>query len=103
MEEFATDLAVTFFGFGIFDANEASRFTAYSDAGTGAQGWAFEGGGYLSPAERAFALAMFLALKTENSSAVLEHLDSGPMAYFRKAEKYLAANPDLIRRIGSCA
>ncbi|TKB24058.1 MAG: hypothetical protein E5W69_08365, partial [Mesorhizobium sp.] len=60
MEEFATDLAATFFGFGIFNSNTAASFTQYRDTATGTQGWSFERQGYLSPAERAFALALFI-------------------------------------------
>lgn len=101
MEEFATDLAVTFFGFGVFNCNNASTFKAFSDASTGSQGWQFEGGGYLSPAERAFALALFLALTGRRESDVLDYLDSGPSAYFQKAHKYVASNSSLVTRFAS--
>lgn len=99
MEEFATDLAVTFFGFGVFNANEASRFETYSDPATGAQGWRFDGGGYLSPAERAFALAMFLALTRRDPAPVARHLGGSAAAYFGKSVKYLTANPKLVSRL----
>ena len=99
MEEFATDLAAAFFGFGVFSANEASRFEAFSDQGGGTQGWRFSGGGYLSPAERAFALAMFLALTKRKPDQARPHLEGAAAAYFNKAVKYLAAHPSIAANL----
>lgn len=96
MEEFATDLATVFFGFGVFSANEAARFEAYSDQASGAQGWRFSGGGYLSPAERAFALAVFLALTRRGADQVRPYLEGTAAAYFGKSVKYLAAHPEIV-------
>ncbi|MDN2581770.1 hypothetical protein [Aquibium sp. ELW1220] len=93
MEEFATDLAVTFFGFGVFNCNSASSFRGYRDAATGTEGWSFERLGYLSPAERAFALALFVHRRPQDAADLRTHLEPGCLAYFRKAEKYLADNP----------
>ncbi|MER8909936.1 hypothetical protein NKH99_20050 [Mesorhizobium sp. M0854] len=95
MEEFATDLAVTFFGFGIFNSNTAASFTQYRDTATGTQGWSFERQGYLSPAERAFAPALFIQARGQGIQDAREYLDSGPLAYFRKATKYLAQTPSI--------
>ena len=95
MEEFATDLAVTFFGFGIFNSNTAASFNQYRDTATGTQGWSFERQGYLSPAERAFALALFMQLRGQEAREAAEHLESGPLAYFQKAAKYLARTPSV--------
>lgn len=92
MEEFATDLAVTFFGFGVFNCNSASSFRGYRDAATGTEGWSFERQGYLSPAERAFALALFVRRRLQHAADLRTHLEPGCLAYFRKAEKYLADN-----------
>lgn len=93
MEEFATDLAVTFFGFGVFNCNSASSFRGYRDAATGTEGWSFERLGYLSPAERAFALALFVHSTPSQAESARAHLEPGPLAYFRKARRYLADNP----------
>lgn len=101
MEEFATDLAVTNFGFGIFNCNTASQFRQYSDAATGTQGWSFKRQGYLSPAERAFALALFVIHDPAWQALARSHLDSGPAAYFRKALRYLKANPGVTDRSGA--
>lgn len=96
MEEFATDLAVTFFGFGIFNSNTAAMFRQFSDAGTGTQGWSMDRQGYLSPAERAFALALFVHGRAEDERQARDHLEPGPLAYFKKAAKYLAAHPHIV-------
>lgn len=95
MEEFATDLAVTVFGFGIFNANTAVAFTQFSDSATGTQGWSFQGQGYLSPAERAFALALFVCNRDEDKRAARTYLDAGPLAYFDKAVSYIEKNPSV--------
>jgi hypothetical protein len=96
MEEFATDLAVIFFGFGVISVNTTSNFVGFRDDATGTQGWRFDGLGYLSLAERTFALAVFLALAEKDAAEVLPYLESGPAAYFKKASKYIAANPSMI-------
>lgn len=96
MEEFATDLAVTFFGFGVINANVASNFVGFRDDASGAQGWKFDGQGYLSPAERAFALAVYLQLAGKPASAVQPYLEQGPAAYFAKAAKYVGSNAKII-------
>lgn len=95
MEEFATDLAVTFFGFGVFNSNTAASFNQYRDTATGTQGWSFERQGYLSPAERAFALALFMQMRGQESRVAAGHLESGPLAYFQKATKYLSRMPSI--------
>lgn len=95
MEEFATDLAVTFFGFGIFNANTAAVFRQFSDASTGTQGWSFERQGYLSPAERAFALALFTGGRPGDERDAKTYLEPGALAYYRKSTRYLARNPSI--------
>ncbi len=92
MEEFATDLAVTFFGFGVFSSNAGAAVRQFSDEATGTVGWSMDALGYLSPAERAFALALFLLERPEDQRAVRGHLDDGALAYYAKAQKYLNAN-----------
>jgi hypothetical protein len=99
MEEFATDLAVILFGFGVISVNTTSNFLGFRDDATGTQGWRFDGLGYLSLAERTFALAVFLALAGRNGTQVLPYLESGPAAYFKKSSKYVAANPSIIARL----
>jgi len=59
--EFATDIAATFLGFGLFMTNSAFIFQQFTEVG--AQGWQSNKNGYLSEAEHVFALAIFLQLK----------------------------------------
>jgi hypothetical protein len=92
MEEFATDVAVTFFGFGVFNSNAGAAIRQFSDNATGTQGWQMEGTGYLSPAERAFALALFLHERPDEQREARNHLQAGALAYYTKAQKYLSAN-----------
>ncbi len=70
--EFATDIAATFLGFGVFMANSAFNFQQYSDVDS--QGWKFSRSGYLSEAEHVFALAIFFALHDMQVDSALPHL-----------------------------
>ena len=67
--EFATDIAATFIGFGIFQANSAFRFRQYS--GNGTYGWQSSRSGYLTEAEHSYALAIFLRLKSIDAKEAL--------------------------------
>lgn len=69
--EFATDIGATFLGFGIFQANSAFNFRQYSSGGV--IGWQTSGGGYLSIAEHAYALAIFLRLKGISPEIAFPH------------------------------
>ncbi len=95
-EEFATDLAVTFFGFGIFGENSAFQFEQFSDIGSGTQGWAARRQGYLTEAEWAFSLAVFLLVTGEPEKVALDYLKPGPAAYLNKSLKYLRANEGIL-------
>jgi hypothetical protein len=96
--EFATDLAVTFFGFGIFGANAAFHFGQYSNHSTGTQGWSTRRIGYLAEIEWGFSLALF-ALSTDTPDERIEgYLDVTPAASFRRSLEYLRANPAIIQR-----
>lgn len=95
-EEFATDLAVTFFGLGIFGANAAFHFSQFYNPSTGAQGWSTRRAGYLTVAEWGFSLALF-ALSTETpDERIARHLGATPAGSFRRSLKYLRANPAIM-------
>ena len=94
-EEFATDLAVTYFGFGLFGANSAFEFRQYSDMGTGMQGWETRRLGYLTEAEWGFSLAVFLLVSGRNEANTLDLLKPGPAAHLKKSLKYLRKNKQL--------
>ncbi|MEO9876391.1 MAG: hypothetical protein ABJM26_15600 [Anderseniella sp.] len=94
-EEFATDLAVTYFGFGLFGANSAFEFRQFSDMGSGMQGWETRRLGYLTEAEWSFSLAVFLLISGRDETETLNLLKPGPAAYLKKSFKYLRKNQHL--------
>ncbi len=93
VEELVTELAVAYFGFGVFAANNAFAHSQYTD--TYGQGWMSSVEGYLSERSWCFALAVFLTLSDRQGAASL-HLKHGPAAMVKKAEAYLAKRPALL-------
>lgn len=89
--EFATDIAATFLGFGVFQANAVFNFQQYT--GIDSQGWKTTGGGYLSEAEHSYSLAIFLLLKNIPVENVYPHCDANIKVYLRKALQELADKP----------
>lgn len=81
--EFATDVAATFLGFGVFMANAAFTFQQF--AGTDSQGWQYTRSGYLSQGEHLVALAIFLALQGTAAEVALPHLKPGLRKMLKKA------------------
>lgn len=96
LEEFATDLAMVFFGFGVFGANSSFRFSQFSDAATGSQGWAVNRAGYLSQAEWGYALAVRTVLLGEDLDGFADYLSDGARAHYRKNLRYLMKKPDTL-------
>lgn len=96
MEEYATDVATVFLGFGVFGANAAFEFQQFSDAGTGTQGWSMRGAGYLTEAEWAFAIAIFLSLRNESIASIAEWLKPTPGTLLKKSMRYLDRYPDRL-------
>lgn len=85
--EFATDIAATFLGFGVFMANSAFNFTQFS--GTDSQGWKSNRSGYLSESEHIYALAIFNQLKGLPVESASVHLKPHLRKLLRKANKEL--------------
>lgn len=85
--EFATDIAATFLGFGIFMANSAFNFTQFSN--TDSQGWKSNRRGYLSESEHINALAIFLELKGQPIDTATNHLKPHLRKLLKKANKEL--------------
>lgn len=98
-EEFATDLAMTYLGFGLFGANNAFKFQQFNDAAMGTQGWSTSRLGYLSPAEWGFSLAIFVGLAGHSGDLVSKYLSDTVLPYYKKAGKYLSANPEVMAGI----
>lgn len=91
-EEFATDLATVFFGFGVFGGNGSFRFKQYHDAATGTQGWSTQRMGYLSQNEWGYALALRACLTGEGTGIVEQYGSSGLVSNFRKNVRYFKKN-----------
>lgn len=83
--EFATDLAATFLGFGLFMANSAFLFSQYT--GTSSQGWEVRNTGYLSESEHVYALAIFLMLKDISIDEAITYLKPSLRKLLKKAVK----------------
>lgn len=79
-----TDLAVVFFGLGIFTANAAFDFTQSST------GWRRSELGYLGEAMLGFALAVYAGMRGESEPAWASDLETNPRAYMRRSRKYLS-------------
>ncbi len=80
--EFATDIAATFLGFGVFMANSASNFSQFADLDS--QGWQHNRSGYLSEEEHIFALAIFIKLQNITYENVFKHLKPSLTKMLRK-------------------
>ena len=85
--EFVTDIAATFIGFGVFQANSAFEFKQITSSST--MGWQTSRAGYLSEAEHCYALAIFLGLKGIDSRLALEHCKKNVSSNLKKALKEL--------------
>lgn len=96
MEEYATDVATAFLGFGVFGANSAFEFQQYTDVGGGAQGWSTRSIGYLTETEWAFAIAIFLSLRAEPMAPVAEWLKPTPRTLLKQAMRYFERNPERL-------
>ncbi len=94
--EFATDIAATFLGFGVFMANSAFSFHQFS--GNGSSGWQASRAGYLSEAEHSYALAIFLRLKGIEPTKAIPHCDRNIRSYLKKALSELDKS-DVIERL----
>lgn len=83
-----TDLAVVFFGLGIFTANAAFDFQQSM------RGWRQSELGYLGEAMLGFALAVYAGMRDETKPAWADDLDVNPHTYMRHSIKYLARTRD---------
>lgn len=86
--EFATDIAATFLGFGVFMANSAFSFSQYTNSDS--QGWKSSRNGYLSESEHIYALAIFNELKGISTEVASGHLKPHLKKLLKKAHKELS-------------
>jgi len=101
-DEHLTDLTAVIFGLGIFNANAA--FQTFTTIKT--YGWRSQG--YLSQIQWGYALALFAHLRGESnvsgesngrnatSPAWIDHLTPNIKSDFLQAQRFIAANSDLI-------
>jgi hypothetical protein len=94
MNEFATDLTVAYLGMGLFAANAARSFEAFTDFDR--QGWKAERAGYLTENEWTFALAVFTHQRGIDRSKLKPHLKDYLYSGFKKNRAYIDANPQLL-------
>lgn len=95
-EEYATDLATVFFGFGLFGGNSSFKFNQFRDDASGTQGWSTSRAGYLSQNEWGFALAVRSILTGEDPGPVERHASTGLLENFRKNLRYLTKKPEAL-------
>ena len=91
-EEFVTDLATVFFGFGVFGGNQSFQFSQFRDVGSGTQGWSTRRLGYLTQNEWGFDLAIRALLTNEDVSPIRKQATAGLYASFQKNCRYLEKN-----------
>lgn len=94
LEELATDLSVSFFGYGVIGANAAFDFEQFQEAGR--QGWRGGAWGYLSEDGWLFALAVFMALRGDDPAIVRPHIKPRIAKRFDEACAYVARQPDML-------
>ncbi|MGL4489382.1 MAG: hypothetical protein ACRCU5_08060, partial [Rhizobiaceae bacterium] len=95
-EEFATDLATVFFGFGLFGGNQSFQFNQFRDDATGTQGWSTQRLGYLSQNEWGYALAVRAILTGEDTLQIEKHMSDGLRLNFHKNYRYLSKNKKVL-------
>ena len=86
--EFATDIAATFLGFGIFMSNSSFSFRQYASGDS--VGWSSSRSGYLSETEHVYALALFMLLKDIPFSKPEPYLKTSLRKTLAKALKQIA-------------
>jgi hypothetical protein len=85
-----TDLTTVVFGFGIFNANDAFRFSKNFDS------WQARSEGYLSQPQWGYALALFAHVRGEKSPEWINYLTPNIKSDFLLGQDFIGANPDLI-------
>lgn len=92
-DEFLTDLATVFFGFGIFNANTSFRFNQDYEK------WAYASAGYLSQDEWSYCLALLAFMRYEDNPDWAQHLNATIRKEFHKNLEYLLENEDDIFKL----
>jgi hypothetical protein len=97
--ELTTELCVAYSGFAVFAANAAFAFEGHHFAG--GHGWSSQRRGYFSERSWAFALAVFLTLKSAEPPE--DVLKASVADLTDKAMRYLSRNPGLLEPLRQIA
>ena len=84
-----TDLAVVFFGLGVFASNASLEFAQRG------YGWRKSELGYLGEAMFGFALASYALMRGEPSPSWADHLDTNPRVYMRQSMRFIRSHHEL--------
>jgi hypothetical protein len=98
-EEFLTDLAAIYLGFGVFLANSAFETEQWRDDALGTQGWSTSRQGYLPESDIVFALALFVSVKELDPADVKATLKPRLVKSFEEAILDLRDRQSDIARI----
>ena len=102
-EEFVTDLATAFFGFGLFGGNQSFQFSQYRDVANGTQGWSARRLGYLTQGEWGFALAVRAMLTGEDIEPIKQYAADALGSHFIKNHRYLLKHRDRLELLAKIA
>ncbi|MCL2247002.1 MAG: hypothetical protein FWC10_07820 [Lentimicrobiaceae bacterium] len=89
-DEYLTDLATVFFGFGIFTANASFQFSQEKDR------WVYNASGYLKHDEWGYALALFAFMRYEDNPEWITFLNPTIKKEFEKSIRYMIENESEI-------
>ncbi len=85
-DEYLTDLASVFFGFGVFSANASFQFSQENDR------WGYSSTGYLKANEWAYSLALLTFLREEDNPNWSNYLNPTIKNEFQRCLKYMVEN-----------
>lgn len=89
-DEYLTDLATVFWGFGIFTANTSFQFYQQNDR------WGHNSSGYLKQEDWGYSLALFAFLRYEDEPEWSKYLNSTVKKDFEKSLAYMIENESEI-------
>jgi hypothetical protein len=92
-----TDLAATYLGFGLFVCESAFRFRSWSDGLS--EGWSASKFGYLSQAEAAFALGLFLVMRKTPPPEALGQVGASARAYLNRALEFFEEQDEIVQKV----
>jgi hypothetical protein len=101
LHELATDLAAIYAGFGVIQLEGGMIAEGYQ--GAFEMGWRIGNVGYLSSEGRAYALALFLAVKDLDIGLAAPHLSSDRLSLLKQGVKMLRRQPERVTALKNLA